>query len=107
MTKFTAQKLGDLLTREATNGRAARIAGYKRAGVAFTAVVHVEADDGSWFELDATDTHHAHVLADTMVRDGARGVSCRFLRGTNGRLVMKAFYLKFADHSGDGIDGAI
>lgn len=104
MTKFRAQKLDDLLTAEAKAGRAARIAQYASNPMFgnFAAVVHVEADDGSWCELDAESREHAIRLAHNWVEKmGARGASCRMLRGTTGALNPASFYTKFAEIDGD------
>lgn len=88
MTKFKAQKLGDLLTRSANAGRKAR-------GVSY--VVHVEVDDGSWCELDASGSQHARTLADNWVdKMNARGASCRTVNTTTGKPILNPFYLKFA-----------
>lgn len=100
-TKFSAQKLGDLLTREANAARVIR-----RALV----VVFVEADDGSWCELDADGVEHAKTLADNWVAtQNARGCSCRVVRYPTGKPEAKPFYMKFAPHDfdSDGIEGAV
>ena len=97
MAKFLATKLGDLLTAPAKAGRAVRAS----SGVPFVAVVHVEADDGSWLELDVESVEHAKTLANNWVEtQNARGASCRMLRA-NGAVTLKAFYLVFADHMSD------
>jgi hypothetical protein len=68
MTKFAALSILDLRTPEANRGRRARRAKF---------VVAVEADDGSWFELDADDRDHARTLARNVVDvQSARGASC-------------------------------
>jgi hypothetical protein len=68
MTKFIAQSINYYRTAQANEGRKARKA---------KCIVNVEADDGSWFELDADDMEHAHVLARNMVDvQSARGASC-------------------------------
>ena len=101
MAKFLATKLGDLLTVSAKAGRAVRSATYADMGVPFVAVVHAEADDGSWFELDAESVEHAKTLANNAVEVlGARGASCRMV-GDNGTVSLKAFYLIYADYSDD------
>lgn len=98
MSKFRAKILGDLLTGEARIGRAKRAAEYAAHGTPFVAVVHIEADDGSWCELDAESVSHAHTIADNWVATmNARGASCRMLRGAlTGIVKLRPFYLKFA-----------
>lgn len=84
MAKFAAQRLGDLLTVAANRGRKAREVCY---------VVHVEADDGSWCELDASGTQHARTLADNWVaKMNARGASCRMVNQTTGKCFPNPFY---------------
>jgi hypothetical protein len=68
MPKFAAQSINDLRTPEANRGRHARRPFF---------VVAVEADDGSWFELDAESMDHARTLAKNQVDlMNARGASC-------------------------------
>lgn len=97
--KFSATKLGDLLTREARIGRAARVAYDAVNNTALVAVVHVEADDGSWCELDAESVEHAKALANNWVHKmNARGASCRMLRGGSpGSVALKPFYTVYAE----------
>lgn len=97
--KFKATKLGDLLTAEARIGRAARAASYAGNGTPFGAVVHIEADDGTWCELDAESEQHARTMADTWVKMmNARGASCRTLRGAlTGMLKLRPFYTVYAE----------
>lgn len=84
MTKFAAQRLTDLLTPAHNRGRKAR-------GVCY--VVHVEADDGSWFELDASGSQHARTLADNQVaKMNARGASCRIVYAETGKCMTTPFY---------------
>jgi len=86
MTKFTAQKLGDLLTKAHSVSRKAR-------GVLY--VVHVEADDGSWCELDADSQDHAKTLARNWVdKLGARGCSCWEVR-ESGNVRIAPFFMYF------------
>lgn len=92
MTKFTAQKLGDLLTKERQEGRKVRAPLY---------VVFVEADDGSWCELDATSRNHAILLADNWVEKlDARGCSCRQVM-VSGRVRLTPFYTRYDDGAGN------
>jgi hypothetical protein len=68
MTKFSALSIARFFEADAVAGRVARKAKF---------VVLVEADDGSWCELDADDQGHAGVLARNWVDTlGARGASC-------------------------------
>lgn len=84
MTKFSAQSALDLRTPEATAGRFAR-------GARF--IVQVEADDGSWFELDAETGSHAEVLAKTQVdKMKARGASCWCVSAESGALARQPFF---------------
>lgn len=86
MTKFAAQTIKTLMDDTA------HIAGRKARGAKF--VVAVEADDGSWFELDADDQGHAGVLARNAVDAmSARGASC--WRVMDGRYLGRAFYSCF------------
>jgi len=111
MTKFNAQKLGDLLTTDATIARASRASQYAAQGLPFLAVVMIEVDDGSWCELDAESYQHAKIIADCWVRSmGARGASCRKLRGPlSGRIELQSFYTVFSTPDGtwDGPDGPV
>jgi hypothetical protein len=78
MTKFSALSFGDILSDERTAGRAARVTAYVAEGKPFTHVAVCEADDGSWFELDATDLDHAKALAANQVDwMNCRGCSVR------------------------------
>lgn len=97
--KFKATKLGDLLTADARIARAQRAAEYAAGFLsAFAAVVHVEADDGSWCELDAESAEHARTLATNWVQKmGARGASCRMLRGGFGGVKTKPFFTIYAE----------
>lgn len=93
MTKFLAQSFNDLQIDEARTGRIARRARF---------VVEVEADDGSWCELDADSKEHAKVLADTWVEKlGARGCSCWLVNPITGRLHGKSFYKRLEEPSWD------
>lgn len=86
MPKFRATSIKDFMTAEAAEGRKAR-------GVGF--VVAVEADDGSWCELDATDRTHAERLAEVWVTQmNARGCSCREVK-PDGTLKTKTFFTFF------------
>lgn len=98
MSKFKAQILGDLLTSEARTGRAARAAKYAADGIKFEAVVHIEADDGSWCELDAETADHAQLMAENWVsRMNARGASCREVRdAVKGIVKVRPFYTIYA-----------
>lgn len=86
MSKFAAQSIRSFFTAEAVAGRVARKARF---------VVLVEADDASWFELDADDQGHAGVLARNVVdTQSARGASCwRVFAG--GEIGPHAFYSCF------------
>lgn len=96
MTKFTAQSASEFRTVKANHGRFARECGY---------VVLVEADDGSWCELDADHRQHARTLADNWVEKmNARGCSCWMVNQKNGKLMNKSFYMKFADNWIDGVE---
>lgn len=98
MTKFAAQKLGDLLNGMATAARSIRAETYAQTGTPFVAVVMVEVDDGSWVELDAESEDHARTLADCWVKTmGARGASCRRLRGLHaaGYVELRPFYTRY------------
>jgi hypothetical protein len=86
MPKFSALSLADLRTPERSAARILRNV---------CAVVAVEADDGSWFELDATCTSHAAALADNQVdKMSARGASCWDVSPKTGKLVHN-FYQTF------------
>jgi len=68
MAKFAAASIRDLMTKERSAGRVARKAKF---------IVACEADDGSWFELDADSRAHAKVLAQNNVDVmSCRGCSC-------------------------------
>lgn len=87
MPKFLAATILDLMTAERGAGRIARKA---------KIVVCVEADDGSWCELDADSEAHARVLAQNWVQTlGARGCSCWHVRQQSGRLAPSSFYSYF------------
>lgn len=89
MTKFAA------LTIDTIKNGSAYIEGRKARGAKF--VVAVEADDGSWFELDATDQGHAGVLARNAVEAmSARGASC--WRVMDGRYLGRSFYACYEAH---------
>ena len=67
MPKFYAASIRDLMTAERNAGRVARKCPY---------IVAVEADDGSWCELDATSLNHGFTLATNWVdKMNARGAS--------------------------------
>lgn len=103
MAKFRATKLGDLLTADARVGRAKRAAEYAAHKTPFAAVVHIEADDGSWCELDAESEAHAKRMADNWVHTmNARGASCRTLRGAlTGMVKLRPFYTVYAEYGSD------
>ena len=83
-TKFSAQSCRVL--HDAKEARVARKA---------THVVLLEADDGSWFELDAEDHGHAIVLAHNQVDlMDCRGASCWEVK-PNGSLDVLPFYTYF------------
>ncbi len=87
-TKFSAQSAQALRTPEANKGRVAR---------KVTHVVFCEADDGSWFELDAEDHGHAIVMAHNQVDlMNCRGASCWVVK-PDGSLHDRAFYMYFPD----------
>jgi hypothetical protein len=89
MSKFSAQKIEDLFTPEATAGRAIRKPAY---------VVACEASDGSWCEFDADTLLHASLIADNAVdKLGARGCSVRSVNadGSVGRTA--TLYWKYAE----------
>ncbi len=87
MPKFSALSFADLQSADRVAGRLAR-------GAYF--VVEVEADDGSWCELDADNSAHAQVLADTWVEKlGARGCSCWCVNAETGALARTALYTRF------------
>lgn len=93
MAKFSALTSADLRTNARNIGRLARKVGY---------VVFVEADDGSWFELDAESIAHSKVLADTQVdKMNARGASCWLVNHINGKIKRKAFYMVFPEINDD------
>jgi hypothetical protein len=59
-------------------------------------IVACEADDGSWFELDATDRNHAGFLAENQVdKMNCRGASCWTVLPT-GKLSRRSFSTYFA-----------
>ena len=85
-TKFTAQSSQDLRTPEACSGRVARKT---------ICVVFCEANDGSWFELDADDVGHAIVMAHNQVDlMECRGASCWNAK-PDGTLCNKPLYMYF------------
>lgn len=89
MAKFSARSIEDLNVPAALVGRLAR-------GAYF--VVEIEADDGSWCEMDAEDSDHAKRLADNMVDVmGARGASCWCVNAETGALARTSFYTKFEE----------
>lgn len=89
MPKFSALSFRDLQSAERRAGRVARKAHF---------VVEVEADDGSWCELDADDRDHAKRLADNWVGVcRARGCSCWMVNSVTGRLAGKCFYKIFEE----------
>jgi hypothetical protein len=92
MTKFLAQSANDLRTTDRNAGRVARKVKF---------IVQVEADDGSWTELDADSQAHAKILADNWVEKlNARGCSC-WKVAADGKLSKHAFYHKYAEYSID------
>lgn len=93
MTKFSALSSRELRTAARAAGRVARGA---------RCVVTVEADDGSWFELDAVHASHACALADSQVSlMNARGASCWRVTA-RGKLSRRWFYTKFAGYESAG-----
>lgn len=92
MSKFAAQSITAFFTDAANAGRVARKAKF---------VVCVEADDGSWFELDADDQAHAGVLARNVVdKMDARGASCwRVFAG--GDISGKPFFTHWHSYSAE------
>jgi hypothetical protein len=89
MPKFSALSFDDLNVPAALVGRLAR-------NVHF--VVEVEADDGSWCELDAENSDHAKRLADNMVDVmSARGCSCWCVNAETGALARTSFYKRFEE----------
>lgn len=88
-TKFSALTATALRTIERNRGRVFR-------GVKF--IVTCEADDGSWFELDAESVHHAQVLAvDQVQKMNCRGCSCWVVKPT-GKLARKPFAHRYWSH---------
>lgn len=88
MPKFSALSFADLQSEERVAGRKARKARF---------VVEVEADDGSWCELDADDKAHARLLAIHWVDiGGARGASC-WQTLPSGKLARSSFYKVFEE----------
>lgn len=86
MTKFAVQKLSEFFAAELREPRKAR-------GCKF--VVHVQADDGSWCELDANDLGQARLLARNWVEKlGAQCAHCRIIY-PSGMLRAFAFYTCF------------
>lgn len=82
MAKFQAASIRDLMTPERDAGRVSRAAQYaadkgRTLDIAkLSHIVAVEADDGSWFELDADDFANARALAVNQVdKMNARGAS--------------------------------
>jgi len=95
MPKFSALSFADLQTEDRVRGRLARGAHF---------VVEVEANDGSWCELDADNSAHAKVLADTWVEKlGARGCSCWCVNAETGALARTSIYKRF-EEVGGGFD---
>lgn len=93
MAKFSALTSADLRTKERNEGRLQRA----RQGN-FIAVVFVECDDGSWFELDADTIAHARLLADNQVdKMNSRGASCWTFDFNTGKIKRKAFYMVFPE----------
>lgn len=83
MPKFQAASAHDLRTKERNVGRVTRKAKF---------IVTVEADDGSWFELDAVDQGHAGAMARNQVdKMKSRGASCWRVE-RSGKLSRLAFY---------------
>lgn len=92
MPKFSATSFQDLQTET-------RVAGRRARGAYF--VVEVEADDGSWCELDADNSEHAKALADNWVEKlGARGCSCWCVNAETGALARTALYTRFEEVGG-------
>lgn len=90
MAKFAALSAKDLRTPARDAGRLARRVPF---------VVCVEADDGSWFELDATSEEHGRTLADNMVRPehACRGCSLWRVREGSGKLAKRPSYTIWAE----------
>lgn len=108
MSKFAAQSIKDLMTVDANRGRVVRTEWYKlHTQTPFIAAVCIEADDGSWCELDAESEDHAKALAKNMVDHlNARGASC-WKFDANGKLARKSFHVYFADCLADDQANAI
>lgn len=89
MPKFAARTIKDLMTPARDAGRLARRVPF---------VVCCEADDGSWFELDATSEEHGRTLADNMIRPehACRGCSLWRVRDGSGKLAKRSSYNVYA-----------
>lgn len=95
MAKFTATTIRDLMTKERSAGRNARKVQF---------IVACEADDGSWFELDADSRAHAKVLATNQVdKMNCRGASCWKVNNT-GTLGRSPFHTYFASNYADNCE---
>ncbi len=101
MPKFEAANIRDLCTPERNAGRLSRRAKYEQpfrfpnALVRLAYIVAVEADDGSWTELDGESLDHARRLADAWVNDcNARGCSVWEV-GSSGSLARRSSYVVF------------
>jgi hypothetical protein len=89
MPKFSALAITRFFEADANAGRVARQP---------HSVVHVEADDGSWCELDADSRDHAKRLAVNWVNvHNARGASCREYDRKTGRLKRNPFFTHFPE----------
>lgn len=89
MTKFAATSMKDLRTVDRNASRRVR-------GVKF--IVACEADDASWFELDADSTDHAITLAkDQVDKMNCRGCSCWTVKN-NGSLDLIPFHTVFQSY---------
>lgn len=89
MAKFAATSIQDLMTKERSVGRNARKVQF---------IVACEADDGSWFELDADSKQHAKVLANDQVKNmNCRGCSCWKINDT-GTLAHHPFASEYAQN---------
>lgn len=97
MTKFAAQTAADFRTQGACAARVIRAPSF---------VVIVEADDGSWCELDADDRHHGERLAMNWVDTlGARGACVWAFDAATGKLNHRCEFDYFEVGYGDVWEG--
>jgi hypothetical protein len=93
MPKFSASSAADFRTEAANAGRVARVPVF---------VVIVEADDGSWCELDAESITHAERLAMNWVDTlGARGACVWGFDAVTGKLNCRCEFDYFEVGHGD------